>query len=113
MTWGGERRSLGRFELIEPVGTGAFGTVYKARDPRLDRTVAIKIPAPGNLGVGDELTRFLREARAAAQLQHPAIVPIHEVGQEDSTAYIVSDFIQGVTLADLTTSCRPERNRPD
>src|SRR5262249_50977323 len=73
--------TLGKFVLLQPLGQGAFGTVYKARDPDLDRLVAIKVPRPDNMGSGDRLDRFLREARKAAQLRHPSIVPVHEVGQ--------------------------------
>src|SRR5262249_5823261 len=57
-------RKLGRFELLAAVGTGAFGTVYKARDPQLDRTVALKVPRAGNLPGGQDRDRFLREARS-------------------------------------------------
>jgi tRNA A-37 threonylcarbamoyl transferase component Bud32 len=100
-------RKLGRFELLETVGQGAFGTVYKARDPELDRTVAIKVPRAGNLTEGQELDRFLREARSVAQLRHPSIVTVHEVGQHDGVPYLVSDFVAGVTLADLLSARRP------
>src|SRR4051794_36200331 len=72
------QRTLGRFELLDQVGTGGFGTVYKARDPELDRVVAIKVPRAGNLPERGELDRFLREARSVAQLRHPSIVAIHE-----------------------------------
>jgi WD40 repeat protein/tRNA A-37 threonylcarbamoyl transferase component Bud32 len=98
---------LGRFELLGIVGRGAFGTVYKARDPELDRTVAVKVPRAGNLAGAQELVRFLREARSAAQLRHPSIVTIHEVGQRDGLPYLVSDFVQGVTLADQLSARRP------
>ncbi len=102
------RRKLGKFELLDTVGFGAFGTVYKARDPELDRIVAIKVPRAGALHGSAELDRFLREARSAAQLRHPAIVPIHEVGQaEDGLPYLVSQFVEGVTLADRLTARRP------
>jgi hypothetical protein len=100
----GRGRTLGRFELLSAVGAGAFGTVYKAHDPRLDRTVAVKVPRAGNLPDGQELDRFLREARSAAQLRHSAIVPVYEVGHEDGVPYLVSDFIEGVTLADRLTA---------
>jgi WD40 repeat protein/tRNA A-37 threonylcarbamoyl transferase component Bud32 len=93
-------QKLGRFELLDAIGSGAFGTVYKARDSELDRTVAIKVPRAGNLAGADDLDRFLREARSVAQLRHPAIVTVHEVGQSDGVPYLVSDFVQGVTLAD-------------
>jgi len=108
VTWGGtiKGKKLGRFELLETVGTGAFGTVYKAHDPQLDRTIAVKVPRAGNLPDGEELDRFLREARSTAQLRHPAIVPVYEVGQEDGVPYLVSDFVEGVTLADRLTAGR-------
>jgi WD40 repeat protein/serine/threonine protein kinase len=100
-------RKLGKFELLEEVGIGAFGTVYKARDPELDRVVAIKVPRTGNLSTGGDLDRFLREARSVAQLRHPGIVPIHEVGQQGIVPYLVSDFVQGITLADQLAVRQP------
>ena len=103
---GGQRR-LGRFELIESVGVGAFGTVYKARDPILDRVVAIKVPCSGDLATAEDRDRFLREARSVAQLRHPGIVPVHEVGQHEDVPFLVSDFVRGVTLSDLLTARRP------
>jgi WD40 repeat protein/tRNA A-37 threonylcarbamoyl transferase component Bud32 len=100
-------QKLGRFELLGVLGRGGFGTVYKARDPELDRTVAVKVPRAGNLAEAQELDRFLREARSAAQLRHPSIVTVHEVGQSDGLPYLVSDFVQGVTLADQLSARRP------
>src|SRR5215467_10146035 len=100
-------RTLGRFTLLDTVGQGGFGTVYRARDPELDRTVALKVPRAGNLAGSQELDRFLREARSAAQLRHPAIVSVHEVGQSGGVPYLVSDFVEGVTLADLLSARRP------
>lgn len=95
---------VGRFELLECVGQGAFGMVYKARDPQLDRVVAIKLPRAGSLPGEKDLDRFLREARSVAQLRHPAIVPVHEVGQADGVPYLVCEFVKGITLADRLTS---------
>jgi serine/threonine protein kinase len=109
-TTGGERQAgqrLGKFELLEPVGQGGCGTVYKARDPELDRVVAVKVPRAGTLAGPQELDRFLREARSAARLRHPAIVSVHEVGQHDGVPYLVSDFVPGVTLGDLLSARRP------
>jgi tRNA A-37 threonylcarbamoyl transferase component Bud32 len=109
-TTGAEQRAgqkLGRFELLDTVGQGAFGTVYKALDPELDRVVALKVPRAGNLAGPQELDRFLREARSAAQLRHPAIVTVHEVGQIDGVPFLVSDFVEGVTLTDLLSARRP------
>jgi WD40 repeat protein len=100
-------RDLGKFELLDIVGSGAFGTVYKARDPELDRTVAIKVPRAGNLGSQEDADRFLREARSVAQLRHPGIVPVYETGQSEGQPYLVSEFVEGATLADLLTARRP------
>src|SRR5262245_15581127 len=75
---GGFQGQMGKFELLVTLGVGAFGTVYKARDSELDRTVAIKVPRANSVGSGEHLERFLREARSVAQLRHPYIVPVHE-----------------------------------
>ena len=96
---GGTTHTLSHFELIEKVGVGTFGAVYRARDIELDRLVAVKIPRQSQLD-GPQAEQFLREARAAAQLKHPNIVSVHEVGREDDTLYIVSDFVEGLSLAD-------------
>ena len=98
--------NIAHFETIEQIGIGAFGTVWKARDTQLDRTVAIKIPRKGQL-TPEETSQFLREARAAAQLQHPNIVTVHEVGRQDDTVYIVSDYVRGISLADWLSGQRP------
>ncbi len=92
-------KTLGRFELLARLGVGGFGTVWKAHDTQLDRIVAVKIPRKGNLSAL-EVEQFLREARAAAQLRHPNIVPVFEVGREQGTIFIVSEFVRGVSLAD-------------
>jgi tRNA A-37 threonylcarbamoyl transferase component Bud32 len=91
---------LGRFELLEEVGSGSFGHVFRARDTELERTVAIKVLRAGRLASASEVDRFLREARSAAQLEHPGIVALYESGQgEDGTCYLVEEFVQGTTLA--------------
>ena len=82
------------FEIISQLGSGAFGTVWQARDTKLDRLVAIKIPRH-ELDSGES---FLREARVAAHLRHPNIVTIHEVGRHRDGTYIVSDIVNGKTL---------------
>lgn len=96
---------LGRFELLQEVGAGRFGSVWKARDTQLQRHVAVKIPRQRQLDPHDtEL--FLRDARAAAQLNHPRIASVHEVGREDETVYIVTDFIDGANLGELLSAQR-------
>ncbi|MGD9854831.1 MAG: protein kinase [Planctomycetaceae bacterium] len=103
---GAQQQSIGHFDLVEPLGIGSFGSVYRAYDTKLHRSVAIKIPRKGQLDASDAEV-FLREARAAAQLKHPHIVSVHEVGQQNSILYIVSDFIEGMTLADWLTGQLP------
>ena len=90
--------SVGHFELLERVGSGGFGDVYRARDQKLDRIVAVKILRRGG---GEERSRelFFREARAAAQLRHPQIVNVHGIDCDGETHFIVSDFIAGVSLS--------------
>ncbi len=96
---------ISQFELIDRLGMGAFGTVWKARDTELGRTVAVKVPRRGSLD-SIETEKFLREARSMAQLRHPNIVPVHEVGRENGTLYIVSDFIRGVPLSEMMADSR-------
>ncbi len=97
---------LGKFELIEEVGRGAFGTVYRALDTTLERIVAVKVPRSGQLLTGEDEARFVREARSAAQLHHAGIVPVFEVGRTEFFTFIVSEFVHGVTLSDALTARR-------
>jgi hypothetical protein len=102
----GGTRPLGKFQLLERVGVGAFGAVWRARDTELDRIVALKIPHASLLGSPEDLERFQREARGAAQLRHPGIVTVHEVQTLEGLPTIVSDFIAGVPLRDLLEARR-------
>ena len=87
------------------VGHGGFGQVWKATDTELQRVVAVKIPRPERMDdVNGAL--FLREAQAAARLRHPNIVSVHEIGREEGTFYIVTDFVDGASLADRLTAGR-------
>ncbi|MEL7496180.1 MAG: protein kinase [Planctomycetota bacterium] len=95
---------IGRFEILNEVGSGAFGIVHRARDPDLNRIVALKVPRPGTLRTRRERQRFLREARSAAKLRHPHIVKVHEIGIEGEAIFLISDFIEGITLDDLCQS---------
>jgi hypothetical protein len=94
---------IGHFELVERLGSGGCGTVWKANDLELKRTVAIKIPRKRSIGSDGE-EQFLQEARAVAQLNHSGIVTIHEVGRDDDRLYIVSDYIEGVDLSEWLTA---------
>jgi hypothetical protein len=89
---------LGRFELVELLGEGAFGTVFRARDPHLDREVAVKVPRDA-LATPADKERFLREAKAAATIQHPNVCPIFEAGQDGDRLYIVMAMIAGKSLS--------------
>jgi len=96
--------TLGPYELVGMAGTGELGSVYKAHDPELDRTVAIKMPHAGILVSDEDRKRFLREARNVAHLAYPSIVPVHEVGEHGGIPLLVSDFVEGVTLSSPTGS---------
>ncbi len=90
---------LGKFELQSELGVGSFGYVFRAQDVELDRTVAVKIQRAGSFADEEDVNRFLREARSAAQLQHPGIVSLYESGQtEDDICFLVTEFIDGHTL---------------
>ena len=90
-------RMLGHFQLLDRLGQGGFREVWKARDTQLDRIVAVKIPRRQYL-TEVETEQFLREARAAAQVRHPNIVSVHEIGRADGGIYIATEFIDGATL---------------
>ena len=91
--------SFGSYELVEEVGRGGFARVYRARDTKPGREVAIKIPRTELMALRETRERILREARAAARLRHPVIVPIHEVVEHDDNLFIVFEFVRGTTLA--------------
>jgi tRNA A-37 threonylcarbamoyl transferase component Bud32 len=92
---------VGRFVVLGKLGSGAFGTVYKARDPQLERDVALKVPNPGMLDTPKRVERFLREAKAAARLRHPHIVPVFDAGRDGDRYYIASAFVDGKPLSEM------------
>lgn len=102
---------VGRFVLRQRLGVGGFGAVWRARDPELDRDVALKLPRRGGLAP-HEAELFFREARAAAQLAHPGIVSVYEVGRDASldgtgSIYIVSELVDGEPLSERLKEWRP------
>ncbi len=97
---------VGRFQLVERLGVGSFGAVWRALDSKLDREVAVKLPRQQKLDPM-EIEEVMREARVAAQLRHRHIVSVHEVGREGDAVYIVSDLIRGATLDAWAEADRP------
>src|SRR5215471_2611493 len=90
---------LGPYEITAPLGTGGMGEVYRARDTRLDRTVAIKIVASELSDSLETRQRFAREARAISSLSHPHICSLFDVGEQDGVEYLVMEYLDGETLA--------------
>lgn len=99
-------RPFGAYELLEEVGRGGMGVVYRARQRDLNRTVALKMILSNQLAGEDDVRRFYREARAAGQLRHPHIVGIHEVGQVDGQHFFAMEYVAGCSLAELLKAGR-------
>src|ERR1700693_5205550 len=91
--------TLGPYEIVAPLGAGGMGEVYRARDTRLDRTVAIKILSEHLSSNPEAKQRFEREARAISSLSHPNICHLYDVGQQDGTSYLVMEYLEGETLS--------------
>ena len=94
-----EGAKLGPYQIVSPLGAGGMGEVYRARDTRLNRTVAIKVLPSGLTSDPAALQRFEREARAVAALSHPHVCPVHDVGRQDGIDFLVLEFLDGETLA--------------
>jgi len=97
---------LGPYEIVAPLGSGGMGEVYRARDSRLHRDVAIKVLPEGVSRDADALARFEREARAVAALSHPNILGIFDIGREDGIAFAVTELLEGSTLRDEIEEAR-------
>ncbi len=94
---------LGPYEIVAPIGAGGMGEVYRARDTRLDRTVAIKVLPPHLSEKTEARQRLEREARAISALSHPHICALYDIGQQDGTDYLVMEYLEGETLAQRLT----------
>jgi len=105
---------LGPYEILSPIGAGGMGEVYRARDTKLDREVAVKILPTALSGDADALARFEREAKAVAAMNHPNILGIYDFGRDGETAYAVMELLDGQTLRDrLEAGAIPVRKSVD
>ena len=107
---------LGPYEILSPLGAGGMGEVYRARDPRLSREVAIKVLPASFSSDADRLRRFEQEAKAAGVLNHPNITAVYDIGtnQSDGAPYVVQELLQGETLRSVLAGGRlPQRKAVD
>src|ERR671918_3242863 len=91
-------KTIAHYRIVEPIGAGGMGAVYKAFDNKLQRIVALKLLPSEYVSQEDRRRRFFQEARAASALNHPHILIIYEVGEDDGTPYIAMEFVEGETL---------------
>jgi len=106
-----EGTRLGPYEVVELLGRGGMGEVYRARDPRLGRDVAVKVLPADVAGDTHRLARFEREARAVAALNHPNVLSVYDVGSTDGTAYLVTELLEGRTLREQMLGPPPSAKR--
>src|SRR5512143_129793 len=100
---------LGPYEILAPLGAGGMGEVYRARDRKLDRDVAIKVLPRSVASEPDALARFEREAKAVAALSPPNILAIHDFGTHEGTAYAVTELLEGETLREKLKAPIPQK----
>jgi len=94
-------KTISHYEVVEKLGAGGMGDIYKALDPRLNRSVAIKVLSTANSGDPERRRRFIQEAQAASGLNHPNIITIYDIVSQEDTEFMVMEFVAGRTLADL------------
>src|SRR5687768_4175413 len=94
-------RTLLHYPVVERIGEGGMGVVYKGRDTRLDRFVALKVLPDERLSSDDARRRFIQEAKAASALNHPNIVTVHDIGVQDGATFIAMELVPGRTVADI------------
>src|SRR5713101_2422146 len=95
---------IGKYAVVEVIGRGGMGIVYKAVDPHIDRPVAIKMMTSGFTGDQDLLRRFYREAKSTGSLQHANIVTVYDMGDQDGNPYLVMEYLDGATLDSIIAS---------
>ena len=105
-------RALGHYEIVESLGSGGMGVVYRARDTRLGREVAIKVLRQDATWTTAARDRLLREARAISKLSHPNICTVHDIGELDGDTFIVMELVPGVQLTHRLTAQVSIRKRP-
>src|SRR5512139_3081626 len=102
---------LGPYEVLDPLGAGGMGEVYRARDPRLGREVAVKVLPEEVARDPERLSRFEREAQAVAALNHPNILTIFDVGTHEGVPYVVTELLEGETLRELLSRRAPTQRQ--
>jgi serine/threonine protein kinase/formylglycine-generating enzyme required for sulfatase activity len=103
-----EPENVGRYKVLRTLGSGGFGVVYLGLDEKLERVVAIKLPRPERVGGPEAIEAYLDEARLVANLEHPAIVRVYDVGEIGNRCYVVSQYIDGGDLADFLKTQKPK-----
>jgi len=102
---------LGPYEVLAPLGAGGMGEVYRARDDRLSREVAVKILPLSVAGDAERVARFEREARVLAAVSHPGILAIHDVGREGDITFVVTELLEGETLREVLSRRTPTQRQ--